>query len=128
MKTWAILAAAAALSIGSAANAGEPVKLSDAALDGVTAGITLFDVRAFTTFTGAQFTGPLGVVGSASTRESSFASGERRSVDGNETLSFAARASGASSASVFGGAATATGAGGVFISTFPPAAFSPPAD
>lgn len=124
MKTWAILAAAAALTIGSAANAGEPVKLDEAALDNVTAGNTLFSVSAFTTFPSAQFTSPFGALGSASTSESSFASGERRSVDGNESLGFVARASGQSRASGFGGQATATSGGGVFIGTFPFAAFS----
>jgi hypothetical protein len=114
MKTWATLAAAAALTIGSAAHAGEPVKLDETALDSVTAG-RFFDVRASTLFASAGFAPG---TGSASTVESSFASGKRTATPGSETLSLLAKASGRSLASGVGGIATASGGGFVFINVF----------
>lgn len=109
MKTWATLAAAAALTIGSAAHAGEPLKLDNAALDSVTAGM-FFRVDAGTFGATAAFSG---AGGSGSTQESSYAFGERKLAP--SSINLLAKASGQSLAS---GRGVATATGGGFVSLF----------
>jgi hypothetical protein len=113
MKTWATLAAAAALTIGTAAHAAEPMKLDDAALDGVTAG-SFFLATAQSLGASANFLSDFGV-GTGSIQESFYAFGERELNPSGESLSLLAKGSGQSFASG-PGLATAAAAGFVSIS------------
>lgn len=113
MKTWATLAAAAALTISASAHADEPLKLDNAALDSVTAG-RYFLVEAFTFGAQAQFLGGNGAFGGASTSEKAYALGERKVTPSSETLKLHGWAKGQSSAGG-PGLAQATGGAEVYL-------------
>ena len=113
MKTWATLAAAAALTISAGAHAAEPVKLDNAALDSVTAG-SGFLVQAFTFGASARFLGANLALGGGSTTESAYAFGERKVTSSGETLKLHGLASGRSTAAG-PGLAQATGGAEVFL-------------
>jgi hypothetical protein len=116
MKTWATLAAAAALTIGAGAHATEPLKLDDTALDSVTAG-SYFAVEASTFGAQALFLGSNLALGGGSTTEQAYAFGERKVTSSGETLKLHGWATG-QSAAAGPGLAQASGGAEVFLLVF----------